>query len=425
MILIYRVVTNFFYPLIVLLIYLRKLYGKESPDRYKEKIFSKNFRVQRQKNKKLIWFHAASVGEVKSIFPLIDDLINNKNNIEVLITTVTLSSSFIVNDKYKKNKKIKHRFFPADVNFLINRFLKNWKPNAIFLIDSEIWPNLILAAKKDGIPIAVINARLTSRSFSKWMIIPKTAKKIFKCFDFFLVSDLDTKNRLNKLKLKNIFYFGNIKFIEQYNNKKDNNTNKIFLRKQKFWLAASTHDQEEIFCLKTHKKLKKKVTDIVTIIVPRHINRVKKIKKLCASFKLNSQILNSNDRIKSNSEILIINSYGVLANYYKYSNSVFIGKSISKKFHGVGGQNPIEAANFGCNIYHGPYIDNFKEIYKKLNEHKIARKVKNDESLSNFIFNDIKTKNAKNYSPVIKKISKRIFLNTMKKINTFLKNENI
>ena len=148
MLLIYRSLTNLLYPIIIILIFLRKLNKKEDKLRYKEKIFSSSFNVKRRKNKKLIWFHAASIGELKSIIPIIKYLNKNHYKYDFLITTTTLSSSNLTRDEFKSTNNIHHRFLPIDVHFIIKRFLKMWRPDVIFLVDSEIWPNLILLASK-------------------------------------------------------------------------------------------------------------------------------------------------------------------------------------------------------------------------------------------------------------------------------------
>ena len=132
-------------------------------------------------NTKLIWFHAASIGELKSIIPIINELNINKN-FEFLITTITLSSSNLAKEEFKDSENIQHRFFPFDVGFLIENFLLLWKPNKIFFVDSEIWPNLILKAHEKKIPIAIINARLTTKTYRKWMVFQNTAIKIFRLF---------------------------------------------------------------------------------------------------------------------------------------------------------------------------------------------------------------------------------------------------
>jgi 3-deoxy-D-manno-octulosonic-acid transferase len=427
MILLYRILTVILYPFLITLIYLRIFFRKEDPLRFKEKIFSSSFNVQRQANSKLVWFHAASMGELKSILPLIRELNKNNNDLEFLITTVTISSSNLAKDELRKFKNAHHRFFPIDVEFLIKKFLLLWKPSAILLVDSEIWPNLILSAKKNKIPLAIINARITTRTFKKWMMIPVVAKKIFKSFDLCLTSNLETKNYLSQLKVQNIFYNGNIKLANKINENELININENFLKNNRFWFAASTHNNEEKFCLHTHLKLKKKLENIITIIAPRHIERVYKIENLCKNFKLTVQILGKNETIQKNREIIIINSYGILPSFFKYSKSVFIGKSTLKKLEQSGGQSPIDAAKLGCKIYHGPYIYNFKDVYEILNQNKISIKIENPTELAQNLLLDFKNIDKKNekFSDNINNIGQRILSDTMKNINKFLFNENI
>ena len=425
MILLYRILTTLLYPLFVILIYLRKFYQKEDLRRYKEKIFSSHFNVDKKNNKKLIWLHAASIGELKSIIPIVNQLNRNYKKLEFLITTTTLSSSNLSKIELGKIKNARHRFFPLDVGFLIEKFLRLWKPDLIFLVDSEIWPNLVLNAKKNGVPLALLNARITSKTAKKWMMFPKSARKIFTCFKFCLTSNLETKKFLSKFNIKNVFFNGNIKLINtiDVNNIKGRNDN--FLIKKRFWVAASTHSGEEFFCLKTHSLLKKKYKDMITIIAPRHIDRVQRIKLMSDNMNFNVQILKKNEKIIKGKEIIIINSFGILQEYFKCAKSVFIGKSLIKKLENDGGQNPIDAAKLGCKIYHGPYVYNFKEIYNILNKEKISKKVKNIKDLNSNLIKDLK--NVKKKQDQITKgfnnLGKKTLIATMKDINNFISNE--
>lgn len=423
MITIYRILTLFLYPFLILVIILRKKLKKEDDIRFKEKIFSSYFNVKKTEGTFLIWFHAASVGEVKSILPILDRL--NDKNIEFLITTVTLSSSKILQEKIKNFKNIKHRFFPLDINFLIKKFIALWKPNAIFLVDSEIWPNLIIEANSKNIPLALLNARITSKTFKRWMTFPKTAKKIFQSFDLCLSSNLETKEYLEKLNVKNVLYSGNIKLFNEINTKTIQNDNKSFLTQNKFWVAASTHKEEEIVFIQTHLKIKRIHKGIVSIIAPRHLNRVKKIKSLCDKYNLSTEIVNENQLISKNTEIVIINAFGVLQKYFKYAKSVFIGKSLIKRLEKDAGQNPIDAAKLGCKIYHGPYVYNFQEIYKFLEKNDISKKINNFSELGDNLIKDLSTplKNHDKKIELIDNLGEKTFTDTMKNINKFLFNE--
>tara|TARA_E500000178_G_scaffold356241_1_gene432718 strand:+ start:1246 stop:2511 length:1266 start_codon:yes stop_codon:yes gene_type:complete len=417
----YRTITLIFYPLIIIFIYLRRFYKKEDKKRYKEKLFSSCFNIKRNYNLKLIWFHAASIGELKSILPVIDELDKN-NSYEFLVTTVTLSSANLAENELKRFKRATHRFFPIDVKFLMEKFLDLWKPDAIFLVDSEIWPNLIFLSSQKKIPISIINARITFKSYKRWMMVPNFAKSIFNQFNLCLASNKETKKYLENLNAKNIFCFGNIKFCETYESSKYKNENISFLISNIIWFAASTHEGEDLLCLKTHKKLKNKIKDIVTIIAPRHIDRVKQIKKISEQLNLNSQVLNKGDLILKNKEIIIINSFGGLNNFFKYSKSVFIGKSMLKKLKDVGGQNPIEAAKMGCKVYHGPYVYNFNEIYELLAENKVSNKITSSEELYECLSTDLKSKKRKNsyFENILKNIGEKILKDTVLKINSII-----
>ena len=424
MILTYRILINLLYPLLVIFTYIRKFLNKEDPIRFKEKLFISHFNVKRKINSQLIWFHAASIGEFKSIVPIIKEL-NINDNIEFLVTTVTLSSSNLATKEFKNSKNIHHRFLPFDIDFLINKFLLLWKPNIIFLVDSEIWPNLIIKANKNKIPLSLINARITTKTFNRWMLFPKTAKKIFSLFDLCFASNLETQVNLKKLDVKNVCFNGNIKLINEIDKNIITNPNEDFLLKKRFWFAASTHKGEDIFCLQTHINLKKNYPKILTIIAPRHIERTKYINSLCKELNLKAQILNAQDSILNDSEIIIINSFGVLNNYFKYAKSVFIGKSILKKFENVGGQNPIDAAKLDCKIYHGPYVYNFTEIYKILENLNISKKIVDSSELSKYLMEDLKnySKEDNKFSNLINNLGQKTLTDTMKNINKFLLNE--
>ena len=422
----YRILSNLLYPIFVIFVYFRKFIKKEDPLRFKEKILISHFNVKREKNNKLIWFHASSIGELNSIIPVIENLNTNSKNLLFLITTTTLSSGILAKNIIKKFNNIEHRFFPLDVDFLIKKFLTLWKPDIIFLVDSEIWPNLIISSKKLKIPIALINARLSRKSFHRWMRFPKIANKIFNSFDLCLSSNLETKKFLEKLNSKNIFFHGNIKLINKINPGNIKNLNKDVLLKKRFWIAASTHENEEILCLKAHANLKKRYNDILTIIAPRHINRSSKIKTLSEKFNYNTQLLNQGDMILDNKEVVIINSFGVLQEYFKYSKSVFIGKSINEKLKDDSGQNPIDAVKLGCKIYHGPHVNNFKDIYELLEKNNISKKIETYEDLSNNLIIDLEFPTKKNNFSIqiIETLGKKTLSDTMKNINNFINNDN-
>ena len=147
----YRFLTSIIHPILILIIYLRVFLKKEHGTRYKEKILINYFNIKRDLKKKLIWFHVASIGELQSILPLINKITKTSQNIEILITTVTLSSANLLKRKLIELQNVNHRFFPLDLNSLSIAFLEKWKPDLVCFVDSEIWPNFLINIKVKSI----------------------------------------------------------------------------------------------------------------------------------------------------------------------------------------------------------------------------------------------------------------------------------
>ena len=364
-----------FSPLIIL---VRLLRNKEDKKRFLEKF---SFPSKKRAKGNIIWFHGASVGEILSIIPLIKYYEKNKSIRQILITSSTLSSSKIL--KKFNFKKTVHQFYPIDHYIFVKKFLKHWRPNVAIFIESEIWPCMFKKIKKFNIPLILINARLTKKTYNNWMKIPIFSKTIFGKINIAYPQNLETKNFLKKLKLKKIQSLGNLKFIE---NKDENlNQTKINLKPnfkgKSVWVASSTHKEEELFCARAHLKLKKKIKNLITIIIPRHIHRVGDIIKDINNLNLKVVLHSSKNINLKNTDIYIVDSFGETKKFHKISSTVFLGGSIIKR----GGQNPLEAARFGARILHGPNTDNFKDIYKLLKLYKISKKIHTYENLASSI----------------------------------------
>tara|TARA_B100001173_G_scaffold165695_1_gene143358 strand:+ start:717 stop:1961 length:1245 start_codon:yes stop_codon:yes gene_type:complete len=413
MLYIYRLAINLIFLISPIIITYRILKKKEDPKRFLEKIgkFKKNL------NNNLIWFHGSSVGEVQSVIPLIEKLEKRKNIKKILITSNTLSSAKIL--RKLKLKKTIHQFFPLDTNFLVRKFLNHWKPKAVFFIDSEIWPNMILRIKEKNIPLILLNARITKKSFQKWSFINNFSKKIFSKFDLCLSQNDATSNYLKILGSKNIKKIGNLKFSEsrsQLKYKSKFEMKKLLKKKKIIFTAISTHKGEELLCAKVHTNLKKKYENIVSIIIPRHIHRAKEIKKELNLIGLNVYLHSSNKLIRYDTDIYLVDTFGETKSFLKFSKIAFMGKSI----YGYGGQNPIEAARLGNRIIHGPNIENFVEVYRFLEKQGISSQIKSYKDLEKLV---IKFNKKNNYSnQIIKKLAytgNQILINNEKEINKY------
>ena len=408
---IYYFITLLLHYLIRPYLYLRILKKKESSIRFKEKLAITD--AQRFKGY-LIWFHCASIGELKSIFPIIDHYI--KKN-KILVTTSTLSSAEIFNKKYNNNKDIIHQFSPIDSPQIVRKFFIKWQPNIIFFTDSELWPNQIFYAKNNNIPIILLNGRISKKSFTRWKLLKKTMHEILQCFRLILCHSNLSKDHFNYFKATHAEVLGNLKFIVSKNLDLKNVDNYNLQNRIKF-IALSTHDTEEELCVKTHLSLKKKYPNLLTIIIPRHINRIFKIEEMIKSYKLNFLTENSLSSVKNETNIFLVNSYGNVEKFLKLSKFIFIGGSLVDH----GGQNPIEVAYNNSFIFHGPYVHNFTEMYNFLHNENIAFEVKSEKELIEQLEKKIKTPQNININKKIVKVGNEILLSTIKKLDQYIIN---
>ena len=409
---IYRFLINIIFILSPIIIIFRLIKGKEDLKRFKEKFCF--FSINKDKGK-LIWFHGASVGEIQSIVPLIEKIEKNKNIKKILVTSNTLSSSKIV--KKFKFKKVIHQFFPIDTNYHSNKFINYWKPSAALFIDSEIWPNMIINLKKKNIPIIILNGRITKKTFERWKFFSNFSNFIFSKIDLCLSSSKVSKFYLNRLGVKNLKYFGNLKFSQSENDKlyKFNDLKKI-ISKKKAWCASSTHYDEEKFCGLVHKQLKEKNKNIFTIIIPRHIERVDKIIEDLNKLNLIIHTSESSKPINKNTDVYIVNSYGKTKSIYNICKNVFLGGSLIEH----GGQNPLEATRYGCKVLHGPNINNFREIYNYLSSLRLSHKISNKSQTVNMLEKFFTNKNnSRKIQVKLKKIGYNILKRSYKEINKF------
>ncbi len=376
----------------IIIIY-RIIIGKEDSARFTER-YCKYKEINNKDS--LIWFHAASVGEMMSIVPIIKEFERNKKIKKILLTTTTISSAnLFVKFNFKKTK---HKYFPIDTNFFASKFIKFWRPNLAIFVESEIWPNMFKELNSNKIPIILLNARITKKSFKKWIRLKNFSNNIFNKINLALPQNIETSKYLKILGVKNIRLSGNLKYYGDKITKSKQNYFKKF-KKYKVWCAASTHYNEEIIIGKIHKKLKKKMKNILTIIIPRHVKRVKNIVDNLNKINLEVQTHSQNKKLKKNTDIYLVDSFGISGNFYQLTNITFMGGSLIPH----GGQNPLEAARLGNFIIHGPYVKNFNEVYFYLRGKKVS-------SMTNI--------SSKIEKIVLKKINKKVSNNTVKKITS-------
>ena len=409
---IYQILFFLIFLISPIIILFRILNKKEHKTRFLEKfsIFSKN-----RKSGNLIWFHGSSVGEILSIIPLIEKYEKDESINQILITSTTFSSSKVI--KKFNFKKTIHQFYVFDLFFFTSRFVNFWKPNIAIFVESEIWPSMFKQIYNKKIPLLLLNARLTKKTFNKWNKFRKFSKSIFQLISKAYPQNFETLNFLKKIGVKKIKFIGNLKFSENYSGKYEKINSKLRkqLKNKKVWIASSTHYNEEIFCAKVHLKLKKKIKNLLTIIIPRHIDRVPQIISDLEKFNLKVSRHTSKIKDLDKTDIYLVDTFGETQKFFRLCSSVFLGGSIIKR----GGQNPLEPARYGAKIFHGPNIDNFKDVYKLLKNLKISKKIKTYKSLAN----SIRFKKKANKDTKIRKIGKIILKKTINEIDFQIKNE--
>ena len=382
-------IYQFFISLVLLfspiVIIFRILKGKEDKLRVREKFCFPS----RIRNKgKLIWFHGSSVGEIISAIPIIRKYEKNRNIKKILITSSTLSSSKIL--KNMNFKKIIHQFYPIDHFFFSNKFLNYWQPSTAIFLESEIWPSMFRSIKKNKIPLILLNARITQKTFNRWYKIKNFSSSIFNLIDIAYPQNFETKTFLKKLDVKHIKSIGNLKFIENDQHKYNKIDKNLFSQFKNYvtFIAASTHHKEELFAAKVHKTLKKKKKNLITIIIPRHVNRTNEIIDTLNNLDLNCITHSSNQKLQEDTDVYLVDSYGESSKFYNLTNVCFVGGSIINH----GGQNPLEPSRLGNYIINGPNVKNFKEIYAFLNNLKISSSTSNILKMENIILKKLKTK---------------------------------
>ena len=361
-----------------LLFRLRK--NKEDSGRLEERLGHAS--LARPAKGSLIWIHAASVGESLSMLPLMEKL-NTQDRI-LLLTTGTLSSARLMNDRLPKN--VLHQFIPLDTPHAVRRFISYWQPALAIWTESELWPNLIGEMARRNIPLLLVNARMSERSYRRWRTFaPYSVRQLLHAFSLCLAQNEESADRLRKLGASRVKVTGNLKHdapplpvdAEKFS------TLQKMLGARPRWLAASTHRGEEEIIIKAHKELALRYRDLLTFIVPRHPERGADICALARKQGLSCAQRSQGMPISADLSIYVADTLGELGVFYKSCQSVFMGGSLVAH----GGQNPLEAARFSCALLAGAHTQNFKDIYATLEKAQALERVRDGQSLKSALEN--------------------------------------
>jgi len=374
MVRLYQLLTAFIEPMLPLWLFLRRLRGKEEPGRIRERYGVAG--LPRPKGT-LLWLHAASVGEANSVLLLIEKLRARFPQLQMLLTTGTVTSAALM--KTRLPKGVIHQYVPLDTPDFTRRFIRHWKPDIAFWVESEFWPNLVLNARAYNCFMTVINARMSPRSFAMWQKYPALITAMLHCFDYIFAQSEEDGERLKKLGAKKIICEGNIKYDAALLPCDESELLRLkqIIGSRPVWLAASTQPGEEKMAAKAHNLLSAMRPQLLCIIVPRHPGRGEQIAaQLGTNFRV--ALRSRKDPITPQTQIYIADTLGELGLFYRLSGIVFMGGSLVKH----GGQNPLEPARLSCAIVTGSHTENFLQIYQEMDALGAVLRATNAESLA-------------------------------------------
>lgn len=355
----YRTATRMMRPAVPLLLGARERRGKEEPARRGERMGIAG--APRPKGT-LAWIHAASVGELNAVLPLADAIRTACPGTTCLFTTGTVTSARIAQSRLSPADI--HQYVPLDSPRFVARFLDHWRPDCAILTESEIWPNMILECSARSIRLALVNARMSARSFARWKRMAGIAGPLFSRFDLVLAQNEEFAQRFRDVGAANVRTVGNLKIdapapiIDQRALEELN----VALAHRPRFMAASTHEGEELALAAAHRSIARRHEGLCTIIAPRHPERGIGIAEAMKSLGLTTVLRSAGELPRTDTEVYIADTIGELGTLYAASPIAFIGGSLIPR----GGQNPIEAIRRGAVVVSGPHWTNFSDAYEAL-----------------------------------------------------------
>ncbi|MBP3126955.1 3-deoxy-D-manno-octulosonic acid transferase [Thalassospira sp. ER-Se-21-Dark] len=371
----YRAATRLLGPALNLYLNRRKNRGKEDAGRIGERFGHPG--AARPKGH-LVWIHGASVGESLSALPVIDEIRRLYPSASILVTTGTVTSATMMHARLPKG--VIHQFVPIDRQVCVARFLHHWKPDVALWLESDFWPNLLTKAKKAGVSLALLNGRISEKSFKGYSRYPSFIRPVISAFDLILTQSGDETARFESLGATSVRAVGNLKFAAPPlpANEADLATLQEQIGHRPVWLASSTFKGEEHIAGDVHKKLARDHSGVLTVVVPRHPDRADDIESDLVAQGLQVSRRSLGHDITPGTDVYLADTMGELGLFYRIAPIVFMGKTLSAG----GGQNPLEPARLNCAILHGPDMSNFAAISTEMLANGACRPVTDADDLA-------------------------------------------
>lgn len=363
---IYRALTGLAEPLAPLLLDGRAKRGKEDFGRLNERLGKPTVR---RPSGPLIWLHGVSVGESVSLLPLVERLRVQRKDVTLLVTSGTVTSAELLARRLPGS--VIHQFAPVDAPHAVAGFLDHWRPDVGVLVESELWPNLILGARERGVKMVLASARITEHTAKNWARTPKSAAELLGAFSLVLAQDSDSQGRLESLGRGSEGRL-NLKYAGEplpYDTRALAAAKKA-VASRPILLAASTHEGEDELVLDAYQALDTEGRgNPMLVIVPRHRERGAAIAELARSVGFTAGRFGEGDRLSANCDVYVADSLGELGLWFRLAHNAFLGGSLLK---GIGGHNPLEAVQVGTPVISGSHVANWSAVYRDLEEAGLA-----------------------------------------------------
>jgi len=372
---VYRSLTTAFAPLIEAYLRRRLRKGKEDHLRFPERFGQAG---RSRPAGPLVWVHAASVGEAVSVLLLIDRMLEAQDDLHVLMTTGTVTSARLMAERLPA--RAIHQYVPVDRPDAVQRFLDHWHPDLGIWVESEFWPNLIGEANDRGMPMVLVNARMSEKSFRQWRLLPFVIRPMLQAFRLCIAQSAPDAGRLGTLGAGDVVFMGNLKDAAPPLPVDTKKLEKMVaaVDGRPLWLAASTHAGEEAAVGRVHRSLSDRFDGLLTVIVPRHPERGRDIGAELRAAGLKVALRSRSEPVTAGTDIYIADTLGELGLFYRLAPIVFVGNSLINN----GGHNPMEPARLDCAVLFGPHMFNFTDAVDALKAADAAETIDDEAALT-------------------------------------------
>lgn len=372
----YQACTSLLRPVVPLLLSMRAARGKEDRARLAERYGTASLP---RPDGRVVWVHAASVGETNAALPLIERLVSA--GFSVLFTTTTVTSARIAATRLPAGAI--HQFGPLDVPAFVDRFLAHWKPGLVLFVESEIWPATMRRLELAGVPLVVVNGRMSDRAYRRWQTLGPMSRVVFRKLALVLARTDEDAARYRALGAGAVAVSGNLKFdaLPLVAEEGELAALRAAIGSRPVWLAASTHEGEEEAVAAAHRALRANHPDLLTVVVPRHPARGDKVRAVLASAGFTVAQRSRGEPLTAGTDVYLGDTMDEMGLFLRLAPVCFLGGSLAV----IGGHNPIEPIRLHVPVVHGPHVASFADLYRVIDAAVPAARIAEPSALANAV----------------------------------------